>query len=88
MAHHTVDVFEELLDKIPQSAQVLARVPLSFYSFSLSPSYRFVQPKLHLLDRYQRICSDLHVGLLLQRKHPAAGRQRVLKSGKKLQTTL
>lgn len=50
IAHHTVDVFEELMDKIPQSAQVLASVPLSFYSFSLSPSHCFVQPKLHLLD--------------------------------------
>lgn len=73
IAHHTVDVFEELLGKIPQSAQVLARVPLSFNSLSLSPSYCFVQPKLHLLDRYQRICRVFHMGLLLQRKHPAAG---------------
>lgn len=72
IAHHTVDVFKELLNKIPQSVQVLARVPLSFCSFSLSPSHCFVEPKLHLLDSYQRICSAFNMVLLLQLKHPDA----------------
>lgn len=82
IAHHAVDMLEELLDKIPQSAQVLTSVSLSFSSFSLSPSHCFVQPKLHLLDSYQMICSVSNLGLLLQLRHPAAWLEHILKCEK------
>lgn len=50
IAHHIVDMCEELLDEIPQPAQVHAGISLSVCSVSLSPSNCFFQPKVQLLD--------------------------------------
>lgn len=50
IAHHVVDMCEELLEEISQSAQVQAGVFPSVWAVSLAPSHCFVQPELHLLD--------------------------------------
>lgn len=59
-AYRVVDVCEELLEEVPQSAQVKAGVFTSVRTVRLSPNYNFLQPELHLLDTRLR----LDVGLL------------------------
>lgn len=72
IAHHIVDMYEKLLDEIPQSAQVQAGVFLSVCAVSLAPSHCFVQPELHLLDIQQGLCHFLKLDLWLQLRHFAA----------------
>ena len=55
ITHHVVDVCEEMLEEIPQSAQVQAGVFLSVWAVSLAPSHCSVKPELHLLDVQQRL---------------------------------
>lgn len=80
MAHHIVDMCEELLDEIPQSAQVQAGVSLSVCAVSLAPSHYFVQPELHLMDIKQGLCRLLKLDLWLQLRHFAACRECILRS--------
>lgn len=71
-AHHVVDVWEKLLQKVPQSAQVKTGVFLSVWTISLAPCHCFVQPELHLLDIQQRLYCLLKLAQWLQLRHSAA----------------
>lgn len=63
IAHHAVDMCDELLDEVLQSAQVQAGVSLSVSAISLAPRHCFVQPELQLLDQL------LELDLWLQLRH-------------------
>ena len=71
-AHHVVDTCEELLEEIPQAAQVQAGVFLSVWAVGLAPSHCFVQPGLHLLDVQQGLCRLLELDQWLRLRHSAA----------------
>lgn len=72
-AHHVVDVCLELLEEIPQSAQVLAGVFPSVWAVSLAPSHRFLQPELHLLDIQRGLCHLLERDQWLRHRSACPG---------------
>lgn len=63
---------EEMLEEIPQSAQMQAGVFLRVWAVSLAPGHCFVQPELHLLDIQQGLSCLLALGQWLQLRHFAA----------------